>query len=220
MSSLQHRASKRTTDAASIPQNHNRHSFSLESCFSALATDGNNANINNHGSSAVVSASADLAQMKMNAAAKRNREEKEEAALERRVAVVVDSAKYSSACSDDHLGSVVPRALHPNNAPNDWMGKERGEERDNNFVQFQDGAVGDNGFLSSLVSSHKSEGQHETMSHKSRTLLKNKNISRKQQKLSSSSLGSKMSSRRQEKHSKITSTGGKKIAKKSRKSKY
>lgn len=165
----------------------------------------------------MVAASADLAQRKMNAAARRNREEKEEAALERRVADVVDSAKSSLACSNDHLGSVVPRALHPKNSANDWMGKER----DDNFVQFQDSAVGNNGFLSSLVSSHESEGQLETMSHKSRTLLKNKNLSRKQQKLSSSSSSSRgVSSRRQVKHSNMASSGGKKVAKKSRKSKY
>eukprot|EP00581_Thalassiosira_minuscula_P013489 CAMPEP_0183719116 /NCGR_PEP_ID=MMETSP0737-20130205/12195_1 /TAXON_ID=385413 /ORGANISM="Thalassiosira miniscula, Strain CCMP1093" /LENGTH=253 /DNA_ID=CAMNT_0025948817 /DNA_START=137 /DNA_END=898 /DNA_ORIENTATION=+ len=249
MSSLQQRisgASKPpTTDAAPPTQNHNRNSF--ESCFSAGLdlTEFNtivggsrnraNNNNNNHGSSttAVVAASAELAQRKTYAAARRNQEEREEAALERRVADVVDLAKSSSssmACSRETLGNAVPRALHPKNTvtADNRHDAMVGRERDNNFVQFQDGSA-DHGFLSSLVSSHREEGQLGSISHKSRALRKTNTLSRKQQKSGSSSLslsssslrGSMSSSRRGQKHSKMMKSGSKSIAaKKSRKSKH
>mmetsp|Transcript_20523 Transcript_20523/g.38737 ORF Transcript_20523/g.38737 Transcript_20523/m.38737 type:complete len:234 (-) Transcript_20523:1044-1745(-) len=230
MSSLHHRTSGATKKSSAPPSNsrNSSNSQSFETCFSAgldltefganNRNNGNNVNNNNHASN-IEAASAQLAQQKMNAAARRNNEEKEEAALERRVADVADSAKFS--VRSDDLGSVVPRAVHPNNATGEDHMMEMGSERDNNFVQFQDHS-GNNGFLSSLVSGRASEERVGTISHKSRTLLKKKTVSRKQKFSNTSSLGivGKGPLRRQGKPSKMPSSANRKAAKKARKSKY
>lgn len=223
MSSLQHRireASKLpTTDAPPTPQRKNSRSF--ESCFSAgldLTEFGASSVGGDRGSSAAAAASAELARRKANDAARRAREEKEEAALERRVADVADLAKFPSP-SNDALGDGVPRAPHPGIAGEG--DRETGNGRDDNFVRFE-GRGGSDGFLSSLVSGHASEGRSQTMSHKSRTLLKNNGASRKRGKAgpSPSSGVGLASSRRQEKQRKGAAPGGGKAAKKSRRSKY
>lgn len=215
MSSLQHRiregASKPTKKAPTTPQNHGFNSF--ESCFSGgldlteFASSGS--------SSMPIAASAELAQRKMDAAERRHREDKEEAALERRVAEVADLAK-NAPCSSETLGSVVPRAMNPNNASRE---EAMGSGRNDNFIQFQDSAVGNNGFLSSLVSNHKSEGKQGIISHKSRALLKNKNQLKKQQLKSGGSSRGISTIRRQAKQHSGTSAG-RKVTKKSRKSKF
>lgn len=183
--------------------------------FGAAAT-----NNDHRGSTAVaVAASARLAQRKREAVARRNREEREEAALERRVADVAEAARFAAERPDDDcLGDVVPRARHPGN---DAAEEDRGRGRDANFVRFQD-LGGKDGFLSALVSDHASEGRHQTISHKSRALLKNNNVSRKRNKTTSSSSldGSMLSSRRQGRHSHTTNLDGRKFVKKSKKSKW
>ena len=45
-----------------------------------------------------------------------------------------------------------------------------GEDRDNNFIQFQTAGGNHNNFLSSLVTTHKTEGRE--ISNKSRKMLK------------------------------------------------
>ena len=209
--------------------NHKRHSF--ESCFSAgldlseFATTSNN-NI-------IVSASAELAQSKQKAVARRNIEEKAEYELERRVANVLDATKYSTdSCNDHRLGDVVPRAVNPNNnilATNEYeyhneydSTKEVGRGREDNFVQFQDGTSDNkNEFLSCLISNHKveqTEGRIST-SHKSR-MTKKKNMQNNKNSLFGSSSGGG----RQHSKKKMTSGGSttsrKVVSKKSRKSKY
>ncbi|KAL9188395.1 hypothetical protein ACHAXT_006773 [Thalassiosira profunda] len=139
----------------------------FESCFSAGLdlTEFGGGNSSNNPAPAVA-ASADLLRRKAEAASKRREEERAEAAMDRRVAEVVDASK-SAGRAEDHLGDSVPRALHPGNAPDD-----RGNGRDDNFVQFLDGA-GRDGFLSGLVSAHRSEGREGSLSHRARALRKN-----------------------------------------------
>ena len=176
---------------------------SFEDCFAAglgLASTNNRSTI----------ISADLAQR----TDRRNREVKEEAALERRVADVVQSAKSSACCSDDNLDD-LPKAMHPEATADSTLGKER----DDNFVQFRDGSklgVNDTGgFLSSLVSNQKSD---KTVSHKSRAL---KSQLKKEKKLTVSGLGRPARRHAQQgKQQPKRSLGRKVAAKKSRKSKF
>ena len=175
---------------------------SFEDCFAAglgLASTNNRSTI----------ISADLAQR----TDRRNREVKEEAALERRVADVVQSAKSSACCSDDNLDD-LPKAMHPEATADSTLGKER----DDNFVQFRDGSklgVNETGFLSSLVSNQKSD---KTVSHKSRAL---KSQLKKQKKSTVSGLAKPARRHAQQgKQQSKTSLGRKVAAKKSRKSKY
>ncbi|KAL7545487.1 hypothetical protein ACHAWF_008839 [Thalassiosira exigua] len=204
MSSLQKRslaAAKPTSKAKDI---------SFESCFSAGLDLAEFSNEPRGESRGVIPASAALAQRKFAAAAKRNEEEKQEAVLEQRVAVVVESAK-SQVCSGQ-LGSVVPRALNPNSRDH-----VVGRGRDDNFVQFEDETLGGGtGFLSSLVSNHQSEGLPEDMSHKSRTLIRHKNRSKKQTMVAARSRGTSVKDRQNA----GTGLRGKVVAKKTRKSKY
>ena len=156
---------------------------SFESCFSAgldlaeFASSASHANNSTHRPSAA----AELAQIKLNEAAKSKIEEQEEEVLEQRVANVVaaKSLEATSFQSDDH----APRALNPH-----AQGYATGESRDNNFTQFQNSSIGsDNGFLSSLVQNHKSERQSMSLS---RRTLASKN------KVGSTSATSKMQHQR------------------------
>lgn len=258
MSSLQRGtfgASKSADEPPRTTPRHNNHSF--ESIFSAgldltefaTAGGGGGNGTANFGTSLSITAptaaaSADLARRKVDAAARRNDEEREEAALERRVADVADSSKLFSTSTispGDLLGAVVPRAVNPNDddaGENDYdgfgggRGRAAGRGRDDNFVRFQEGGgVGafgngggigdDNGFLSSLVSGHESEARRgTTMSHKSRAaLLKNRSLSKRHNTVASSSSSSL--SRRQEKQQQNSrNSRSMKATKKSRKSKH
>ena len=125
-----------------------------------------------------VSSAAALAPKEVSVAlSRRNREEREEAAFERRVADVVDAAKSKSPNKGNNdVGVVIPTAPHPNNTKDGMTGGDR----DDNFLKFHCTSLGgiNNGFLSSLVvSNHKSEmgKQGGVMSHKSRTTLHRNN---------------------------------------------
>ncbi|KAL7439683.1 hypothetical protein ACHAXH_007216 [Discostella pseudostelligera] len=224
MSSLQQRvlefeASTSTTSNRNDSSNHNHRSF--EKCFSSgldlteFSGSGGGGGV----PATVHSASADLAIQKAKDAARRNREDMAEADLEHRVADVVHAAKTSCAPPGDNATApgdiVVPRALHPNNI--------LGNGRDDNFIQFQNIAAGNGGFLSSLVCTHRKEEQLETISHKSRQLKNQKKVVNNSSRSASvGSGGGGISSRRQmAKSSKPVNSSGKVgVAKKNRKSKY
>ena len=245
-----------SSDGASTQQHQkNNNNNTFESCFSAgldlsefaQSNNGSNSNVPQH---TIVSASAKLAQQKLNNVARRNNEEREEVILERRAADIVSAAKQniSNTSIDDTLGNVIPRAINPHNKTAssisstydniDTMEEEQNiqqvdvRSRDDNFVQFQDSSH-TNEFLSCLVSNHKIEDEEgRFISHKSRMTKKKQQMQHKKKSLgiSGSGSGSRASSgmaqsRRQEKkhHTKIKSTPGsgrKGVAKKSRKSKY
>ena len=155
---------------------------SFEKCFS---TGLDLTEFDGEHSSTVTSSWAEVAQEQVNAAlSRRNREDIEEAALERRVADVVDAANRSNISSskiynDDDVNVVVPKAIHPTNNNDVCGGELMGNGRDDNFLNFHNGVTSFGGintaFLSSLVvSNHKSEVKGGTlaMSHKSRQLKK------------------------------------------------
>ena len=203
--------------------NHKQQSF--ETCFSA-GLDLTEFSGGGGGGVAVHCASADLAQQKAKDCARRSREEKAEAELEQRGAAVVHTAsnlRNTDASSNDNpmaLGGDIHilRALHPHiNTKNDEI---LGNDRDNNFIQFQNDASSSGGLLSSLVSDHKREELRGTISHKSRQLMNQRKISTAR----SSSVGSSgISTRRQvaKSSAKAKSPVGKTtVAKKPRKSKY
>ena len=169
ISSLQRRVMETTSSAPTQPTNNSHDNADdgtkFEACFSAGLdlSDFNDVNSN----TAAVSASKALAKLKSDAAAKIRREEQEEAALERRVAAVVEVHEGDESNNERSKDDVIPRALRPNSQPN----KATGQERNNNFIQFQTAAGGNNGdFLSSLVvTAHKTERRE--MSNKSRMML-------------------------------------------------
>ena len=145
--------------------NNRKNATNIEACFSTgLDLSDFGGNINSLAAGTATSASASLAKIKSDAAARIRREEQEEAVLERRVAAV------GSIINDDgntDSKDVIPRALHPNSQPSSMAG----EERNNNFIQFQTAAGGNGNFLSSLVTAtHKTEGRE--ISNKSRMMLK------------------------------------------------
>ena len=154
------------TSSSTQPTN-NKNATNIEACFST-GLDLSDFGDNNQSSATVnISASAALAKIKSDAAARIRREEQEEAALERRVAAVdkvILPANYGS--NTDSKEDVIPRALHPNSQSSSMAG----EDRDNNFIQFQTAGGNDNNFLSSLVTTHKTEGRE--ISNKSRLMLK------------------------------------------------
>ena len=227
MSSLQRRLIAASTSTTSKCNDMNHKQQSFETCFSAgldlTEFSGGGGGV------AVHCASADLAQQKAKDCARRSREEKAEAELEQRVAAVVhaaSNARNTDASSNDNpmaLGGVIhiPRALHPhNNTKNDEI---LGNDRDNNFIQFQNDASISGGLLSSLVSDHKREERLGTISHKSRQLLNQRKISSARSSSVGSSGGGGISSRRQVVKSlaKPKSPVGKTtVAKKPRKYKY
>jgi hypothetical protein len=222
------------------PSNIERSSF--ETCFSAGLdltdffpddNDGgdrcdNNADLINRRPRTAVSSSAALAQKEVSVAlSRRNKEEREEAAFERRVADVVDAAKSKSPTKGNNdVGVVIPTAPHPNNTKDGMTGGDR----DDNFLKFHCTSLGgiNNGFLSSLVvSNHKSEmgKQGGVMSHKSRTTLHRNNSQSKKHRNKSLPFPSTSSTvgvtRRQQKGNvDSTKTGKAGAAKKSRVSKY
>ena len=118
------------------PSNIERSSF--ETCFSAGLdltdffpddNDGgdrcdNNADLINRRPRIAVSSSAALAQKEVSVAlSRRNKEEREEAAFERRVADVVDAAKSKSPNKGNNdVGVVIPTAPHPNNTKDGMTG--------------------------------------------------------------------------------------------------
>lgn len=99
-----------------------------------------------------------------------------------------------------------------------------GGGREDNFVQFRDfdnGSSNTNGFLSSLVSNHRTE--ERVTSHRSRALLKNHAKSTKGRLQFAGGVASQSQRQQQQqgKHSKgRCRVSGKNVAKKSRKSKY
>ncbi len=157
-----------SSPASSTQPTTNKNATNIEACFSTgldLSDFGGNIQ-----SSATVniSASAALAKIKSDAAARMRREEQEEAALERRVAAV-DKVILPANDGSNNTDSkdVIPRALHPNSQSSSMAG----EDRNSNFIQFQSaGGNYDNNFLSSLVTTHKTEGRE--ISNKSRLMLK------------------------------------------------
>jgi hypothetical protein len=163
-----------TSSGPTHPNNNNNNNThnnatNIEACFSTgldLSDFGGN-NINSGAATTLTSASAALAKIKSDAAARIRREEQEEAALERRVAAVdVIPAKLNSDDGNTDSKDVMPRALHPNSQPSSMAG----EERNNNFIQFQTAGGNGNNFLSSLVTTHKTEGRE--ISNRSRMMLK------------------------------------------------
>ena len=171
MSSLQRRVMETTTTsspASSTQPTNNKNATNIEACFSTgldLSDFGGNI-IQSSATVNKISASAALAKIKSDAAARIRREEQQEAALERRVAAV-DEVIFpaNNDCNNDSKEDVIPRALHPNSQPSSMAG----EDRNNNFIQFQTAGGNDN-FLSSLVTTHKTEGRE--ISNKSRKMLK------------------------------------------------
>ena len=141
-----------------ISMNHKQQSF--ETCFSAGLdlTEFSGGGGGGVGGVAVHCASADLAQQKAKDCARRNREENAEAELEQRVAAVVHAASNSlntdTSSSDNPMSlggdNHIPRALHPNNTKNDDI---LGNDRDNNFIQFQNDASISGELLSSILPS-------------------------------------------------------------------
>ncbi|KAL3792216.1 hypothetical protein ACHAW5_004091 [Stephanodiscus triporus] len=245
MSSLQQRvleeSSKPTAKLHHVITRSNIERNSFETCFSAGldltdfpdGNDGADHGDNNadliHGrpSTTVSFSAAALAQKEVNVAlSRRYREEREEATLERRVADVVVAAKSkSSSKGHDNVGHLIPKAPHPNNTKDGRMG----EDRDDNFIKFHGASFGGigNGFLSSVVSNHKSEvvKQGGAMSHKSRTTLCRNNGRSKKNKNKSGSLTLTSwtvgSTRRQQAGNMNSNKTGKvAAAKKSRTSKY
>ena len=155
--------------AAPIQPNYNdikhNNATNIEACFGAGLDLSEFGGATSSISTTTSSASAALAKIKRDASAKIQREEGEEAALERRVAAVGSVAKHSYDESNNDVKEIIPRALHPNSQPSSLVG----EERNSNFIQFQtSGGQGD--FLSSLVTTHKTEGRE--ISNKSRMMLK------------------------------------------------
>ena len=158
-----------TTSPAPTQRNDNntrKNATNIEACFSTgLDLSDFGGDVNSVASGTAISASAALAKIKSDAAARIRREEQEEAALERRVAAV--GVINDNDDNTDGKDS-IPRALHPNSQPSSMAG----EERNNNFIQFQT-AGGNGNFLSSLVTTHKTEGRE--ISNKSRMMLKSNN---------------------------------------------
>ena len=212
-----------------ISMNHKQQSF--ETCFSAGLdlTEFSGGGGGGVGGVAVHCASADLAQQKAKDCARRNREENAEAELEQRVAAVAHAASKSFSTDATSSGNPmalggdihIPRALHPKNATKDEM---LGNDRDNNFIQFQNDASSSGGLLSSLVSDHKREELRGTISHKSRQLMNQRKISSSTSySVDISGGGGGISTRRQvaKSSAKAKSPVGKTtVAKKPRKSKY
>jgi hypothetical protein len=175
----------RFREGASNPIAKTIESNSFEQCFST-GLDLTEFDGGEH-SSTVTSSWAEVAQEQVNVAlSRRNQEDIEEAALERRVADVFDAAKRSNVSSSkiDHgddlnVVVVVPKAIHPTKKNTDVCGELMGVGREDNFLKFHNGTSSFGGnntaFLSSLVvSNHKAEIKGETlaMSHKSRQLKK------------------------------------------------
>jgi hypothetical protein len=172
-------------EGASNPIAKTIESNSFEKCFSA-GLDLTEFDGGEH-SSTVTSSWAAKAQEQVNVAlSRRNQEDIEEAALERRVADVFDAAKRSNVSSsktdhdddDVNIVVVVPKAIHPTKNT-DVCGELMGVGREDNFIKFHNGTSSFGGnntaFLSSLVvSNHKAEvmGGTLAMSHKSRQLKK------------------------------------------------
>ncbi|KAL3821661.1 hypothetical protein ACHAXA_006081 [Cyclostephanos tholiformis] len=217
ISSLQRRVQVESANSTS-----ERNSF--ETCF---YTGLDLSNDLTHERPSIESSSDASTQMEVRVAllARRNREEMEEAAFERRVAEVVNAAKSkSSTTGNDNVGVVVPQASHPSNTKDETMGKGR----DDNFLKLHGASLGGvkHGFLSSLViSNHMSELEKQggAMSHKSRTLYKNNSHSKKLNKKSDSFHSTSLSvssTRRQQAGNFKLKTGKVTAAKKSRISKY
>ena len=216
------------------PKHNNHSSTTFESCFSAgldLTEFGG------VGAPPFVAASANLAKEKLDAAERTHREEKEEAALERRIEHVVECAAAKSSLFSSNNNSatarsnthvvVAPRALHPGRNATNNNSAVVGNGRDDNFIQFQKGAsinATSGSLLSSLlVSNHQSEERlGNPISHKSRTTLKKLKKSQHQIMASSSRQSSSLQKKQERKSPKHTATkrGVAAAKKKSRKSKY
>lgn len=178
--------------------------------------------------STTVTSSAAFAQEQVNVSlSRRNREEMEEAKLERRVADVVDASRLKSSTNEnDDVSIVVPKALHPNKSDDGRMGVDRND----NFLKFRGASCGvnNNHFLSSLVvSNYKSEvgGGTLAMSNKTRrSLYRNSSQSKTHSKKlgSDPAASSNVGAMRRHQVGKLNSTKSRKIAavKKSRMSKY
>ena len=211
MSSLQRRVMETTSSPASSAQpTNNKNATNIEACFSTgldLCDFGDNIRSS---ATAVnsISASAALAKIKSDAAARIRREEQEEAALERRVAAVDKVILPANDGSNSDSKDVIPRALHPNSQSNSMAG----EDRNSNFIQFQSAGGNNNNFLSSLVTTHKTEGRE--ISNKSRLMLKSNS------KVKGQRIGSGRRSRQSHNNRNVKQkTSGKSVVKKSFKSK-
>lgn len=170
MSSLQRRVMEATSSATTSTQPNNNaynNATNIEACFYAgLDLSDFGGSINSTAANTATSASAALAKIKRDASERIRREEQEECDLERRVAAV-GSASVNHDNEQHFNNEVMPRALHPSSQPSSLAG----EERNSNFIQFQTTGAGGNGdFLSSLVTTHKTEGRE--ISNKSRMMLK------------------------------------------------
>ena len=155
-----------SSPASSTQPTNNKNATNIEACFST-GLDLSDFGDNSQSSATVnISASAALAKIKSDAAARIRREEQEEAALERRVAAVDKVILPASDNSNTDSNDIIPRALHPNSQSSSMAG----EDRNSNFIQFQTAGGNNDNFLSSLVTTHKTEGRE--ISNKSRLMLK------------------------------------------------
>ena len=147
-----------SSPASSTQPTTNKNATNIEACFST-GLDLSDFGGNSQSSATVnISASAALAKIKSDAAARIRREEQEEAALERRVAAVDKVILPANNDSNtDSKEDVIPRALHPNSQSSSMTG----EDRNNNFIQFETAGGNNNNFLSSLVTTHKTEGREK-----------------------------------------------------------
>eukprot|EP00804_Cyclotella_cryptica_P029626 CCRYP_019034-RA/>CCRYP_019034-RA protein AED:0.00 eAED:0.00 QI:287/1/1/1/0/0/2/127/204 len=104
------------------------------------------------------SAASELIKIKAQAAVRSKWEEKEEAALEKRIADVHSTKVYEKSVPSEEI---VLRAANP------LSSDCAGSERNNNFLQFENGCSSkDNGFLSSLVQNHNSERKEFAISQR------------------------------------------------------
>lgn len=223
MTSLQRRMLKRSKNQ---PKNNTQISAndSFESFFSAGLDLSEFSGNSNTQSNPRTSAAAQLAQIKANAAARIQSEEKEEANLEKRVAGVISLAKTTN--DGDEKLNVDLKAVNPHSHMH-AMGEA---SRENNFLQFQTSNMrSDNGFLSSLVQNHDSE--FKELSGKRRMMSSNNKNNNGAKVDLGSQMGraaSKMQMRkldklgdlRRSKNATIASSGKKMATKKSRKSKF
>ncbi|KAL7481518.1 hypothetical protein ACHAW6_007209 [Cyclotella cf. meneghiniana] len=152
------------------------------------------------------SASSELIKIKSQAAVKTKWEEKEEAVLEKRIADVQATQGYEKTTPSEEI---VLRAVNP------LSSKCVGSERNNNFLQFENGSSSiDNGFLSSLVQNHNSERKEFAISRRSSS-SKNKIVVTKGYPKNDKAMNSGFSS-----GSYKPGSGKKVLAKKTRKSKF
>ena len=199
MSSLQRRIqSERSSTTAPGSSSGANKAATFENCFSAGLDLSEFATAS---TSQTPSAAAELLKLKA-------REQKSEADLEQRISQVVHATKSNQTTPTYELSL---RAENPHSC------NRIGSERDNNFLQFENGSSRtDNGFISSLVQSHNNE-KKELSSRSHKSLSKSKMARGNSAKI----VGSRCSKQLGNKPFRGKSASGKKLsAKKATKSKF